>query len=277
MNGVAPAASPPRSSRARHFLETVPKAVASPHQTPQTQTPQNPNPTNPTHTPPQRPNPNPTNPTPNPTNPTPRQTRPKPKPKPRKPCKPHPPAVLDREARILGCALLLPLGATPDGARVAELGAFCIDVTFRGTGRGDSLLDYVEQEARARGVTRLVLLTTRTADWFMQVGGRAREGGGRGAGRGGWVRERWGLCAVRALLGLGGRPGRAGEGHTRLRHASQRRRHTQRGLTRPPPSAPNRPQPPPTPTHPHLPPSATSSWPAPPRTAPCCPRRAARA
>ncbi|KIY91548.1 hypothetical protein MNEG_16416 [Monoraphidium neglectum] len=30
------------------------------------------------------------------------------------------------------------------------------------------MLDYVEQEARARGVTRLVLLTTRTADWFMQ-------------------------------------------------------------------------------------------------------------
>ncbi|KAI8462509.1 MAG: N-acetylglutamate synthase [Monoraphidium minutum] len=76
--------------------------------------------------------------------------------------------VLDREAKILGCALLLPLGATPDGARVAELGAFCIDASFRGTGRGDSMLDYVEQEARARGVTRLVLLTTRTADWFMQ-------------------------------------------------------------------------------------------------------------
>ena len=76
--------------------------------------------------------------------------------------------VLDREARILGCALLLPLGTTPDGARVAELGAFCVDAAFRGTGRGDSLLDYVEQEARARGVTRVVLLTTRTADWFVQ-------------------------------------------------------------------------------------------------------------
>jgi hypothetical protein len=63
----------------------------------------------------------------------------------------HPPPVLDREARILGCALLLPLGATPDGARVAELGAFCIDATFRGTGRGDSLLDYVEQVGRSSG------------------------------------------------------------------------------------------------------------------------------
>ena len=45
----------------------------------------------------------------------------------------------------MGCALLLPLGMSPDGQRVAEIGAFCVDVVFRGTGRGDSLLDYVEQ------------------------------------------------------------------------------------------------------------------------------------
>jgi hypothetical protein len=45
----------------------------------------------------------------------------------------------------MGCALLVPLGVSPDGQRVAEIGAFCVDVVFRGTGRGDSLLDYVEQ------------------------------------------------------------------------------------------------------------------------------------
>lgn len=47
--------------------------------------------------------------------------------------------------QVMGCALLVPLGVSPDGARVAEIGAFCVDVVFRGTGRGDSLLDYVEQ------------------------------------------------------------------------------------------------------------------------------------
>lgn len=47
--------------------------------------------------------------------------------------------------QVMGCALLLPLGVSPDGQRVAEIGAFCVDVVFRGTGRGDSLLDYVEQ------------------------------------------------------------------------------------------------------------------------------------
>ncbi|KAF8060080.1 NAGS2 [Scenedesmus sp. PABB004] len=76
--------------------------------------------------------------------------------------------VIERETKVMGCALLLPLGVSPDGARVAEIGAFCVDVVFRGTGRGDSLLDYVEQDARLKGMDRLVLLTTRTADWFMQ-------------------------------------------------------------------------------------------------------------
>jgi len=76
--------------------------------------------------------------------------------------------VLERESRAMGCVLLLPLGEAPvDGRRVAEIGAFCVDPAYRGSGRGDSLLDYAEQEARAQGVQRLVLLTTRTADWFM--------------------------------------------------------------------------------------------------------------
>lgn len=34
--------------------------------------------------------------------------------------------------------------------------------------RGDSLLDFVEQRARERGIDRLLLLTTVTADWFVQ-------------------------------------------------------------------------------------------------------------
>lgn len=76
--------------------------------------------------------------------------------------------VVERETKVLGCALVLPLGATADGVAVAEVAAFCIDAAFRGSGRGDSLLDYCEQDARGRGVRRLVLLTTRTADWFQQ-------------------------------------------------------------------------------------------------------------
>lgn len=76
--------------------------------------------------------------------------------------------VLERETKVMGCCLLLPLGCSPDGLPVAEMGAFCVDPAFRGSGRGDSLLDYVEQDARQKGIQRIVLLTTRTADWFLQ-------------------------------------------------------------------------------------------------------------
>jgi amino-acid N-acetyltransferase len=76
--------------------------------------------------------------------------------------------VIERETKLMGCAMLLPLGCTDEGVSVAEVGAFCVDPLFRGSGRGDSMLDYVEQDARKRGVQRLVLLTTRTADWFEQ-------------------------------------------------------------------------------------------------------------
>lgn len=78
--------------------------------------------------------------------------------------------VIDLEGQLLGCALLAPLDRAPDGVRCAEVAAFCVAPEFRGTGRGDTLLDYLEKEAAANGTERLVLLTTRTADWFEQRG-----------------------------------------------------------------------------------------------------------
>ncbi len=50
---------------------------------------------------------------------------------------------------MFGCAQLQDLGCSPDGLRVAEVAAFTISSDYRGGGRGDSLLDYVEQQARA--------------------------------------------------------------------------------------------------------------------------------
>ncbi|KAL0031769.1 hypothetical protein WJX79_006380 [Trebouxia sp. C0005] len=76
--------------------------------------------------------------------------------------------VLERESEVLACVLLQDLGWSADGTKCGELAAFCVHPSHRGSGRGDSLLDYVEQSARTRGIQRLVLLTTRTADWFMQ-------------------------------------------------------------------------------------------------------------
>ena len=76
--------------------------------------------------------------------------------------------VIERESRVLSCCQLRALGASESGeyAHVAEIAAFCVHPEFRGTGRGDSLLDWTEQDARCRGFDLIVLLTTRTADWF---------------------------------------------------------------------------------------------------------------
>jgi amino-acid N-acetyltransferase len=78
--------------------------------------------------------------------------------------------VLERESKLLACATVKPLGKGPAGESVAELAAFCVHPDYRGGGKGDSLLEYLESDARVKGIQRLVLLTTRTADWFEQRG-----------------------------------------------------------------------------------------------------------
>lgn len=78
--------------------------------------------------------------------------------------------VLERESKLLACATVKPLGRGPAGESVAELAAFCVHPDYRGGGKGDSLLEYLESDARRKGIQRLVLLTTRTADWFEQRG-----------------------------------------------------------------------------------------------------------
>jgi amino-acid N-acetyltransferase len=46
-------------------------------------------------------------------------------------------------------------------------------------GRGDQLLQYLENRATGEGIEKIFLLTTRTADWFVQRGfiraGAARD------------------------------------------------------------------------------------------------------
>lgn len=78
--------------------------------------------------------------------------------------------VLERESQLLACASVRPLGKNDLDENVAELGAFCVHPEYRGGGKGDTLLEFVEDKASAAGIDRLVLLTTRTADWFQQRG-----------------------------------------------------------------------------------------------------------
>lgn len=65
------------------------------------------------------------------------------------------------------------LGASQDGARLMELAALVVHPAYRCNGLGDSLLDYVEQDARRAGYGRCLLVQVGRGgyDWFMEVGG----------------------------------------------------------------------------------------------------------
>ena len=83
--------------------------------------------------------------------------------------------VLERDNKLLACAYVRPIGKSENtGLSVSELGAFCVHPDYRGGGKGDSLLQYLEEKEREREPKSesrvMVLMTTRTADWFMQRG-----------------------------------------------------------------------------------------------------------
>lgn len=74
--------------------------------------------------------------------------------------------VVERDGTIIASAALSP---HPDH-RVGELACFAIHPEYRGCHRGDTLLRHVEREAERLGLTRLFVLTTRTAHWFQERG-----------------------------------------------------------------------------------------------------------
>ncbi|KAM0874193.1 hypothetical protein ACQ4PT_037592 [Festuca glaucescens] len=74
--------------------------------------------------------------------------------------------VVERDGSIIACAALFPFPEDKSG----EVAAIAVSEECRGRGLGDKLLDYVEKEALSRGLRKLFLLTTRTADWFVRRG-----------------------------------------------------------------------------------------------------------
>ncbi|MGM0552220.1 MAG: amino-acid N-acetyltransferase [Pseudomonadota bacterium] len=73
--------------------------------------------------------------------------------------------VLEADGMVIGTAALYPFG---DDA--AEIACLALHVDYRGSGRGDRLLNAMEDLARKRGVRRVFVLTTRTAQWFQERG-----------------------------------------------------------------------------------------------------------
>jgi amino-acid N-acetyltransferase len=74
--------------------------------------------------------------------------------------------VLEHDGLIFGCAALYPFPA----AGMGELACLTVHPEYREYGDGERLLGRIEHRARAAGLARLFVLTTRTAHWFLKRG-----------------------------------------------------------------------------------------------------------
>ncbi len=70
------------------------------------------------------------------------------------------------DGRIVGCVALYPF---PD-AQAGEMACLAVHADFQGAGRGEALVEAIEDAAREQGLKRLFVLTTRTAHWFVERG-----------------------------------------------------------------------------------------------------------
>ncbi|KAL3701167.1 hypothetical protein R1sor_019189 [Riccia sorocarpa] len=75
-------------------------------------------------------------------------------------------SVVERDGSIIACCSLVPYHEEKCG----EVAAFAVSPECRGSGIGSSLLEYVEKLAGEMGLEKIFVLTTRTADWFVQRG-----------------------------------------------------------------------------------------------------------
>jgi amino-acid N-acetyltransferase len=75
-------------------------------------------------------------------------------------------SLLDHDGVIIGCAALYPF---PD-EKSAELACLAVNPEYRRSGYGEGLLSHIEARARRAGLQRLFVLTTRTAQWFLERG-----------------------------------------------------------------------------------------------------------
>jgi amino-acid N-acetyltransferase len=73
--------------------------------------------------------------------------------------------LIERDGSLIGCAALYPY---QDGS--AELACVAVHEQYRGGQRGERMLAQIKQQAKAQGIKRLFVLTTRTAHWFLEQG-----------------------------------------------------------------------------------------------------------
>lgn len=77
-------------------------------------------------------------------------------------------SVIEHDGVVVGCAALYPFSEE----NAAELACVAVMPEYRRHGFGDQMMAYMQVRARALGLQRLFVLTTRTAHWFVERGFR---------------------------------------------------------------------------------------------------------
>lgn len=82
-------------------------------------------------------------------------------------------SVIEHDGVIFGCAALIP----HSDDSIGEMACLAVNPKVQGQGDGDRLMRHIEQRARAAGMKRLFVLTTRTMHWFLKRGFRRATAG----------------------------------------------------------------------------------------------------
>jgi amino-acid N-acetyltransferase len=75
-------------------------------------------------------------------------------------------SVIEHDGVIFGCAALYPFPAE----KMAEMACLIVNPEVQTQGDGERILKHMEDRARSAGFTKLFVMTTRTAHWFLKRG-----------------------------------------------------------------------------------------------------------
>jgi len=76
--------------------------------------------------------------------------------------------VVVRDGMVTACAALVPYGS----GEAAEIACFVVSPQYRGRGKGDALLGFLERRALSQGIRRVFILSVRAFHWFLERGFR---------------------------------------------------------------------------------------------------------
>ena len=74
--------------------------------------------------------------------------------------------IVERDGMVIACIALNPFSEN----KMAELSCLAVHPNYRGAARGNTLLQFVEQNAIQRGIQQLFVLSTKTSHWFLERG-----------------------------------------------------------------------------------------------------------